>query len=410
MNNILWISFMATWTVPLLTAIKKQHKGRLGIIVPALKEKERYCNIAGIDYYYLKITKRQLYTKMNITVFRKYEKIIKQFSPDIIHVHGTEKNIAQLQNFLKEIPVVISIQGIMMSYKPFAYNFLNINRLIKYKSLKNTVGIGGTKSMYNLFVNAYKYETDILENGKYFIGRTEWDKANICMRNNSAMYFHGEELLRDEFYKAAASWSINNCIKYTILMPGGFNPVKGLHIAIEAMYYLTKFYPQAKLIVPDIINSKIKNNKLFERLIGDEYVIYVKGLIKKYQLENNIVLCERFDSTEMAKRMQAAHVFLSPTSIDNSPNTLGEATMIGVPVVTTAVGGILSILEDKKNCLFVPAGDSILMAMKLKELFDNDKLAERISKNCIELASKRHNIITTSNAYLDIYNQILKNT
>lgn len=398
---------MATWTVPLLTALRNQHKGRLGVIVPVLNEEEKCFKIEGIDFYYLRLSKRELYTGMTSSVFKKYEHIIRQFSPDIIHVHGTEKNIAQLQNYLQKIPVVISIQGIMMSYKPFAYNFLNVNKLIKHKSLKNVAGIGGTKSMYKLFVNAYKYETDIFEKGKYFIGRTEWDKANVLMRSNFANYFHGEELLRDEFYKAAASWSIANCTKHTILMPGGFNPVKGLHIAIEAMHYLTKFYPNARLVVPDIISSKLKNSKLFERLIGDEYVIYVKGLIKKYRLEKNIVLCERLDSTGMVKRMQEAHVFLSPTSIDNSPNTLGEATMIGVPVITTAVGGILSIFEDKKTCLFVPAGDSILMAMKLKELFDNDILAERISKNSSQLALKRHNIKDTAIQYLNIYSDIL---
>jgi glycosyltransferase involved in cell wall biosynthesis len=407
MKNILWISFLATWTIPLLAAIRKQHTGKLGVIVPIDEGNKCYQNIDGIDFYYIRLTNKQLYNKMNNFAFQQLNTIILEFNPDIIHVHGTEKNLAQVQNYLTTIPVVISIQGIMMSYKPFAYNFLDLNQLNKHKSLKNVLGIGGTKSLYKLFSNSNRYEADIFSKGKYFIGRTEWDKANVLFRNKNARYFHGEELLREEFYNAANTWSVNNCEKYTILMPSGFNPIKGLHIAIEAMHYLVKYYPKAQLIVPDIVNSRIKNNTLLKRIIGDEYVIYIKNLIKKYKLDNNIQLCQRFDVVKMLTEMQSAHVFLSPSSIDNSPNILGEASMIGVPIVTTPVGGILSIFEDNRSCLLAPAGDAFLMAYKLKQIFDSELLAQKLSRNCKQVAFKRHNIDETAINYLNIYTEIL---
>jgi len=406
MKNILWISFLATWTMPLLAAIRKQHIGKLGIIVPVIKGVESYKSEDNIDFYSVRVTNKQLYKEMNVALFNKLNAVIQEFKPDIIHVHGTEKNLAQIQNYLPNIPVVISIQGIMMSYKPFAYNFLDINQLAKHKSLKNVLGIGGTKSMYRLFSKSNRYEADIFEKGKYFIGRTEWDKANVLFRNKDARYFHGEELLRDEFYKVACSWSIDNCEKYTILMPSGFNPIKGLHIAIEAVHYLVRYYPQAQLVVPDIVNSKIKNNTFLERIIGDEYVIYIKSLIKKYKLENNIQLCNRFDTAKMVEEMQKAHVFLSPSSIDNSPNILGEASMIGLPIVTTPVGGILSIFEDNNSCLFAPAGDAFLMAYKLKQIFDSESLAEKLSKNCNKVAFKRHNTDETAIQYIEIFKKV----
>jgi len=406
MKNILWISFLATWTIPLLAAIRKQHTGKLGVIVPIDEGNKCYQNIDGIDFYYIRLTNKQLYNKMNNFVFQQLNTIIQEFKPDLIHVHGTEKNLAQVQNYLTTIPVVISIQGIMMSYKPFAYNFLDLKQLNKHKSLKNILGIGGTKSLYKLFSKSDSYEADIFRNGKYLIGRTEWDKANVLFRNNDARYYHGEELLREEFYKAAESWSINKCAKYSVLMPSGFNPIKGLHIAIEAMHYLVKYYPQAKLIVPDIIKSEIKNSKKIEWLIGDEYVIFIKSLIKQFGLANNIQLCNWFDTFKMVAEMQKAHVFLSPSSIDNSPNMLGEASLIGLPIVTTPVGGILSIFEDTKSCLFAPAGDAFLMAFKLKQIFDSDTLAEKLSKNCYQVALKRHSIVETANNYIDIYKDI----
>lgn len=407
MKNILWISFLATWTMPLLVAIRKQHIGKLGVIVPAINGVESYRTDGNIDFFYVRLTNKQVYKEMNKTVFKKFNTIIRDFKPDIVHVHGTEKNLAQIQNYLSNTPFVISIQGIMMSYKPYTFNFLDVKELAKHKSLKNVFGIGGTKIMYRLFSKSYAYEADIFENGKYFIGRTEWDKANVLFRNKEARYFHGEELLREEFYEAAGSWSINNCKKYSILMPSGFNPIKGLHIAIEAMHHLVKFYPQAQLIVPDILRSKIKNSIQLEWLIGDEYVIYIKSLIKQYRLENNIQLCNRFDTAKMVEEMQKAHVFLSPSSIDNSPNTLGEASMVGVPIVTTPVGGILSVFEENKSCLFAASGDAFLMAIKLKQVFESDSIAETLSLNCYQVALKRHNKKETATNYLNIYTEIL---
>lgn len=188
-------------------------------------------------------------------------------------------------------------------------------------------------------------------------------------------------------------------------MPSGFNPIKGLHLALKTVSLLKQYFPDVELIVPGISTKQIK--RFTNRVYGEEYIIYCVNLIKEYGIESNIKFLSRLDAKRMVEEMQKAHVFLSPTSIDNSPNAVGEATMIGVPIVTTPVGGIPSILKDENEVLYAPAGDSYMMAFQIKRIFEEDNLATSLSRNAHIKALKRHDIVNITTQYLNIYNEII---
>lgn len=401
--RILWISFIGSWTFPLLNQIKKRNE--VGIIIPNIEDKYNSYQKDEISFFELSLKKHELYENMNINTFMKYKKIIDTFNPDIIHVHGTEKNLAQIQNYIKEIPIVISVQGLLSGYKDFAFNYINTSYIKKFTSIKNIIGKGGCNLMYKSFNKGILYEKNILKNGKYFIGRTYWDKAHVMFNNTKALYYHGEELLREEFYNYASSWDIKKCQKHSIFMPSGFNPIKGLHLALKTVYLLKQYFPDVELIVPGISTKQIK--RFTNRVYGEEYIIYCVNLIKKYGIESNIKFLSRLNAKGMTEEMQKAHVFLSPTSIDNSPNAVGEATMIGVPIVTTPVGGIPSILKDENEVLYAPAGDSYMMAFQIKRIFEDDNLATSLSRNAHIKALKRHDIVNITTQYHNIYNEII---
>lgn len=402
--RILWISFYGSWTLPLLHCIK--HNNQVGIIIPIIGKQKKYYEQDQISFYELPFNKKELNSNMSYYTFQKYESIIKQFNPDIIHIHGTEKNLAQIQNYLKNIPIVISIQGLLTGYTDYAFNYLDHKKIKKCSTLKNKLGMGGYKLMYKNFIHGTSYELDILKNGKYFIGRTYWDNAHIKFHNPKALYFHGEELLRDEFYQHSATWDVNKCKQHSIFMPSGFNPIKGMHLAIITVHLLKQYYADIQLSIPGLSPNNL--NKLTNRLWGEEYIIYCMRLIKEYKLIDNIKFLPRLNAEDMVKQMQQANVFLSPSSIDNSPNAVGEATMIGTPIVTTPVGGIPSILKDEKDVLFAPAGDPYMMAFQIKRIFEDNDLALSLSENAHLKALKRHNRLQTTSQYLFIYQEIIK--
>lgn len=406
--KILWISFNGSWTLPLLNAISETNVEDLRLIIPVIGGKIEKCEVIGrVMYITVPFGKHELLHNMNISTFNKLKKYIDQYKPDVIHIHGTEKNIGQIQNYIKDIPIIISIQGILQAYRPFYLNYLEKKELYSFRTIKNWLGRGGVNRMKRVFDGGKYYEADMIRNGKYFFARTNWDKSHILFDNLKATIFHGEELLRDDFYINGGSWNVEKCNRYTIFMPCGLGPIKGLHQAIETVRLLKRVYPSIRLVVPGMERRVMRRGKFADFLFGEEYIRYVKSLIKKYDLKENVVFLDRLDAGGMVEQMKNANAFLSPTSVDNSPNAVGEATMIGMPIVVTSVGGIQSFLKDEKECLFVPSGDPYLMAFQLKRIFENDELAAKLGRNAHLIALVRHNKEMTINQYIDAYKFVI---
>ena len=227
------------------------------------------------------------------------------------------------------------------------------------------------------------------------------------MTNPSSHYYVGEEILRPLFYKYQGAWSMDKCERHSIMMPSGYTPLKGMHFAIQSLAYIKQFYPDVVLKIPGIPTNLRSRRGLWKFLIGEEFIEYCQSLIKENNLEANIKFLHYLNEEEMVQEMLKSNVFLSCSTIDNSANAIGEATILGVPLVATAVGGVLSILDDEKTALLVPSGDSHVIAYQIKRLFDSDKLCQTLSTNEITLAQKRHDPIASAEQYINIYKEII---
>lgn len=406
--KVLWITFWGTWTKPLLCLLKNHCE--LEVIIPSEgKEGYRTEFVEGVKCHYVTFAKgKGIYVNMSEDIYSRYRTIIDDFQPHIIHVHGTEKNLAQLQNYVKHIPIVISIQGLLSGCLRYNMAYLSKKDMLLHTSIKNMIGHGGLTLAERVCKRGVaNYEKDILANGKFFIGRTLWDKAHIQMSNPDSHYYIGEEILRPLFYKYHGAWSIEKCERHSIMMPSGYNPLKGMHFAIQSVAYIKQFYPDVLLKIPGIPTNFRSRRGIRKFLIGEEFIEYCQSLIKENHLEANIKFLPYLNEEEMVQEMLKSNVFLSCSTIDNSANAVGEATMLGVPMVATAVGGVLSILDDEETALLAPSGDSHVMAYQIKRLFDSDSLCQTLSLNEILLAQKRHNPITSTEQYINIYKEII---
>jgi len=90
------------------------------------------------------------------------------------------------------------------------------------------------------------------------------------------------------------------------------------------------------------------------------------------------------------KRQEAeeADIFLNTNRIDNQPVSVIEACALGLPVVTTSVGGIPDLLSDGETALFVPDDDPEAMARAVVRLVEEPGLASRLSKKGREVARR----------------------
>lgn len=137
-----------------------------------------------------------------------------------------------------------------------------------------------------------------------------------------------------------------------------------------------------------------------------------------FAFDNNLVFpaCVCLSSLMMsAKETTFYDIFiLYPASdefdrkdIDNSPNSLCEAQILGCACVATNVGGVSSLIMEGVTGYLVPANDPYQMAFVLNELPSNSEKNLLIGTAAREVALKRHDKKDIVDRVFEIYNEVL---
>jgi glycosyltransferase involved in cell wall biosynthesis len=83
--------------------------------------------------------------------------------------------------------------------------------------------------------------------------------------------------------------------------------------------------------------------------------------------------------------MRAADLMVLPSTHDGCPTVVLEAMTLGIPVVATAVGGIVDQIEPDVSGLLVPPADPESLADALQRTMNNQELREQLAQT-----AKRH--------------------
>ena len=101
-----------------------------------------------------------------------------------------------------------------------------------------------------------------------------------------------------------------------------------------------------------------------------------------------------------------SHVFLCPSAIENSPNSVGEAMLLGVPTVGANVGGVHNLLTDNKDGFLYQPDKPQQMKAEILRIFNDDKLAMSLSSNARTHAARTHDPDWNYRRLLEIYHEI----
>ncbi len=387
------------WMVRLADTISSLQGIRLFIAFP-------YCqNVKGtvnkICYYGFKCKENS--KGKNIFIDSdKMEQIIVTCDPNVIHVFGTEfphsYEVAHIAKKLGIIDkVVISIQGMAGVISKHYYAFLEY-RVVFGWTLRDLLK-GNIRDQKKQFIERGKYETQALREVHNIIGRTDWDKSCTFWINNNAKYFHNSEMLRDSFYNAK-SWDVRKCERYSIFLSQGAMPLKGLHLVLEALCILKEYFPKLKLYIAG------KNFYQKSRWRLSYYERYILNYIRDNELRCHVIFTGFLDESHMVKRYLESNVFVSASSVENSSNSICEAMILGVPVVSSFVGGCINLIDHGTNGFYYQADAPYMLAYYVKKIFESDTLAKKISDSAVLTAKERHNPEKVTMELLSIYSYI----
>lgn len=360
--------------------------------------------IGRITYYCLPFNEFHIIydTKME----KVWNEVANRFKPDIVHIHGTEfpYGLAYLKANGGDNSVV-SIQGLVGGYARYSLGNIPKEILGKYRTiydrLKKTI-LNSPERMEEQGKLEYEY----MSLSRHVIGRTKWDKAHVWAINPQCKYYHCNETLRLPFY-TDFKWSIDTCHRNTIFLSQAQKPIKGIHKVVEALPYILREFPETKVYVAG--SNFLEKNSIKDKLRFGTYANYVLHLIEKFNLQNRFIFTGLLDENRMAEQYKSAHVFVCPSSIENSPNSLGEAQLLGVPCVASYVGGIPSMIEEGISGLLYRFEEHEMLAESVCRIFRDDKLALQLSKNGIIEAGKRHNKMVNAQTMVEIYTSIIRN-
>lgn len=317
----------------------------------------------------------------------KMLKVLDDFEPDIIQIFGSENKyglIAAVTN----VPVILHIQGVLGPYfnaflPPYVskLDFYFKDGLSPIKIIKNLSQIYNWKMMTHC-------ESNILRNVYYYFGRTTWDYRIAKLYNQKATYFYCNEVLREPFYEKEMKRQISSKLKVvsTISSP----PYKGYDLILKT----------AKLLC--------SMNLEFEWIVfGNISPSFIEGVIGIKHEDVHVNLFGVASEKQIKEMLLSSTVYVHPSYIDNSPNSICEAQMCGVPVIATNVGGVCSIVEDGVTGYLVSTNDPYQTAYLVNKLSENQIEVEKICKTAKQIALQRHDKIKIVNQLLTAYNHIL---
>ena len=337
------------------------------------------------------------------TFERYFEMILRKERPDIVHIHGTEFEycysmcrVAERLGMLDR--VVISIQGLVGVYANHLFAGMTVADVRKC-TLKEFLTQNSVYDTYKAYARRGEFEEKSLKMVKHVMGRTSWDKACVDLVNPKCQYHFSNETLRDPFYEE--TWDYDTCESHTIFASQALLPLKGLHILLKAASLIKDEYKDLRIKVAgqNIISGNWIN--------GSSYGLYIKKLIKKYELDGQVEFLGPQNALQMRNQMLKCNVFVSPSTIENSPNSVGEAMLLGTPCISSDVGGVNDMLRRDEEGFVYPYDEHYMLAYYIKYVFDCKKQIASVTKKAQKHARIAHDPMINSNGVMDIYKEII---
>ena len=343
------------------------------------------------------------------TLRKLFGDILHEYQPEIVHVFGTEypHTMAMLQagedlGIINRI--VVSIQGMVSVYARHYYAGLPF-REVHMCSLRDLIKRANVYWSAKEFEKRGKYEIEAIQKCKNVIGRTDWDKACTSQINSSARYFHCNETLRGSFYDH--KWNLDKCTRQALFVSQWYNPIKGFHHILEAVSILVRKFPDIHIYTT---NQSPIGQSYRQFLRESHYAKYICKLIRNFGLEKHISFLGSLNEQRMCEEFLKAHVFVSASSIENSPNSVGEAMLLGVPTVSTDVGGVKNMLNHGSEGFIYPFNEPYMLAYYIEKIFEDDELAINLSQNANQHASTTHNREINRVRTCEIYMKVREGT
>ena len=324
--------------------------------------------------------------------------IVKKCKPDLIHIHGTEERFGLISDYIKDIPVVYSIQGMISPYKEKYFSGIPLKYAKKYEPLGDKIKLVSVFRTFKSFCFRSKRELRFLKNANFIIGRTYWDKYITLGLNPQRQYYVVNEVLRPPFYQKRWKMTKPSTNKIIIVSTISGGIYKGFETVLKAADILKSF-------------TDIEFEWLVAGYESQSKWVKISEYYTRLKHQNlNVTLLGRLDAEKLSDLLCSSDIYSHVSHIENSPNSVCEAMILGMPIIASYAGGTASLLDSEKEGILVQDGDPYILAGEIVRLAKDFDFAASLGKKARMRALSRHNKDNIINELITTYKSILDYT
>lgn len=218
--------------------------------------------------------------------------------------------------------------------------------------------------------------------------------AHLVVANSSA----AAAILRDEGVPASRIAVIPNGIEVatfpqrhhrdghrTVTMVANLRPGKGHEVLLRAMSIVVRHVPDARL-----------------QLVGDGPL---REPLERFARQLRVHYCVDFlgHCDDVPAVLASSDVSAFPSWSEAFPNGLLEAMAAGLPVVATATGGMVELVDHGRSGLLVQPGDARALAAAIVDLMEQPALADALGRAARAVVETRYSFDRMVGAFSQTY-------
>lgn len=206
-----------------------------------------------------------------------------------------------------------------------------------------------------------KLSASIFENSIKNVSPSKFLQSEFMSRGYDTIVV--SNTIQIENYEFKERTEISPKLLYVRAFAGIYNPI----LAIEVLYQLRKKYSDATLCMvgPD----------------RDGTLSAVKKRIEELKLDNYVRITGVLPKEEWHKLSKKHDIFINTTNVDNTPVSLIEVMALGLPIVSTNVGGIPYLMSHRNDCILVKPEHTEDMTNAICELLEDSSKTNLFSNN-----------------------------
>lgn len=320
----------------------------------------------------------------------EFGRVMDDFKPDVIEIFGSEFyfGLAAVVARKAKISTVLHFQGILSLY---IYIFLPPG-MSRWQYIMSGKGLRGKYANFQYLAywnrSAYREKT-VLKSLPHVLGRTDWDRYAANLLSPQAQYHYGGEILRDVFYEIKERQLPKTPVISTTI---SFPTYKGYDVILK---------------VANILKNELQLDFIWN-VYGNVNPSFMEKHIGLRHEDLNVNLCGVASPSELRDALLESTMYFHSSYVENSPNSVCEAQILGIPVVASRVGGTDSLVEHGKTGFLYPVTDPYMAAYYIKRLVDNQEENIAMGNAAKKVATIRHDKKKIVGELLEVYHDMVK--